>query len=410
MKILKRILQRLDQMEQYSEHPDYLFRPFCSLSARHLYLEIERWAQADGLDYSMDGLANIHLKSQKYNASKPTLLFGSHLDTVVNAGKYDGPLGFLMAYELLKYSIYEAPDLPFNIEVIGFSDEEGVRYQTAYLGSSSLAGSFQEEWLDRKDADGIAMRDALAVFGCNLSNAKYSIDPANYLGYYEIHIEQGPVLQTNNCSVGVVRNIYGQLRIAFEIIGFAGHAGTVPMHLRQDALAGLAQFAIQLEAYGIAQKEDLVATIGQCEVLPGASNVIPGKVRATIDIRSHNLPILEKAGRDIEQLLHGVGRARNLKTKWTEVQRNLPVHCDSQLTNLLKASVEAYSGNCLVLSSGAGHDSVPLSNVIPVCMLFVRCRDGISHNPLEHVEAEDIDVAWKVSVNFLHQLQQQYQL
>lgn len=400
-----RIHQRLEILASFSENPAFLDRPFCSPSATAANQQIAAWAKEDNLHFQLDELANVRLRTPHFDPEKKTFVAGSHLDSVVNAGKYDGPLGFLVAYEMLAQCVENNINLPFNLEVIGFSDEEGVRYQSTYLGSSAVAGIFSPDWLQRIDKEGITMDNALKKFGCNPEKiAACAIPAEDWLGYYEVHIEQGPVLQEHQLSVGLVKDIYGQIRIAFRMIGFAGHAGTVPMDMRRDALTGLAAFVTQLEAYALLHKKDLVATVGKCIVSPGASNVIPGEIEATIDLRSHDMELLVQSADHIRSLLEATGKQRGLEIEWKEVQRNPPVYCHDQFNQWLGEAIEAETGTVLSLSSGAGHDGVAISKVAPICMLFVRCKDGISHHPSEYCAPEDIEAALKVSVLFLEKL------
>ncbi len=400
---------RLEELARCSEDPNFLYRPFCSKSAALANRKIMNWCASDQLVYWLDSLANIRIRSAQHDPNKKTLVVASHLDTVINAGKFDGPLGFLIAYEMLVKFSASAEDWPFNLEVIGFSDEEGVRFQTTYLGSSVVAGTFQSDWLDLPDQSGKTMREALRSFGCTPGYLNDCCIPRDsWLGYYEVHIEQGPVLQERDLSVGLVRDIYGQIRVSFYIEGKAGHAGTVPMDMRQDALCGLSEFVLWLENFAKCRKRELVATIGQCSVLPGASNVIPGRVEATIDLRSFDMSILQAAAGTIRETLLQISSRRDLKAGWREMQRTDPIFCDEKLNAVLGDAIEEHLGTSLALSSGAGHDAVAISQVAPVCMLFVRCRDGISHHPDEYVSPADIEQALEVSLLFLQKLKQAY--
>lgn len=392
-------------MASFSEKQGEITRPFGSDSMQLMYKQIDDWAVEDGIDFSVDNLSNIRLRSKKHNPDNKTFVVGSHVDTVVNAGKFDGPLGFLIAYEMLLYCEKTYDDTPFNIEAIGFCDEEGVRFQTTYLGSSAVAGIFQNEWMHCTDNNNITLHKALSDIGCNPEKiSDCQISSADWLGYYEVHIEQGPVLQQNNLPVGVVKDIYGQIRVEIKIIGFAGHAGTVPMDMRQDALAGLAEFISKMEEYALTHKKDFVSTVGQCQIYPGASNVVPGLVTATIDMRSHDHDLLTHSAIKINEILNQICKRRNLKNDWIEVQRNAPVYCDFSLNAALEQSVQEYCGQSISLSSGAGHDGVAISKVAPICMLFVRSKNGISHNPEEYSSPEDIKAATEVSFLFIKRL------
>ena len=410
LKPADRINERIEILASLSESADFLYRPFCSGSAAAVNEVVRQWTLEDGLEFHLDAMANVRLRTSDFDPAKKTFVVGSHLDTVIDAGKYDGPLGFLIAYEMLLYYRQQQVASPFNLEVTGFSDEEGVRFQTTYLGSRALAGSFEPEWLSLKDPEGISMQQALQDFGCNPDLLNHCcIAPAKLLGYFEVHIEQGPVLQEYDLPVGLVSDVYGQIRISFNIAGQPGHAGTVPMHLRRDALAGFAEFLGELESYALERKEMLVATIGQCKVSPGASNVIPGRVDATIDIRSYEMNLLDRAAADLRQLLQEIVDRRRLTTEWQEVQRTTPVFCNEALNDLLRKAIAEHQDSVPVLSSGAGHDGVAIAPVAPISMLFVRCRDGLSHHPDEFVSEGDIDTALQVSLSFLQKLKYYYQ-
>lgn len=395
----ERICERLDLMACFSEHAEYLFRPICSDSAASLNQQIKLWAEQDGLSYHLDTLANVRIRLGSFDDSKPTFVIASHLDTVINAGKYDGPLGFLIAYEML-HSISDA--LPFNVEVIGFSDEEGVRFHTTYLGSSAAACIFHEDWMKCQDADGCTLESALQSF----DGIDQALPPAikNILGYYEVHIEQGQVLEEQDIAVGVVNDIAGQHRISFSIKGRAGHAGTTPMDRRQDALSGFVEVASRLEKLALDNKDNIRLTIGQCKVSPGASNVIPDLVEASIDVRSQDQDQINEACSKAQSFIREICDKRGLTYDWNLIQSNAPVHCDDRLTNLLSASVKSVVGQSLSIMSGAGHDAVAFSNVAPVSMLFVRCKEGISHHPDEYVTPDDISTALEVSLEFLDKL------
>jgi len=397
-------------MASFTETEGKVYRPFCSKSAWRLYNEIEQWADQDNLSFEVDALANIRIRSKNFDPSKKVFVVGSHVDTVIDAGKYDGPLGFLIGYEMLDFVERKRIELPFNLEVIGFSDEEGARYNTTYLGSSAVAGLFDDDWLHRKDADGITILEAMIKFECDDHKIKHCAIPKDqWVGYYEVHIEQGPVLQDCDLAVGLVKNIYGQIRINFEITGEAGHAGTVPMNMRKDAFAGLAEFMVFLERYGLERKDDLVVTIGRCNVGPGAPNVIPGVVTGTVDIRSHSNKIMEQAERDLNDRLHKMCDQRGLHLTWELMQQNPPVICAEQLNQALANSIDEHCEKVLSLPSGAGHDGVMISKVAPISMLFVRCKDGISHNPKEFCHPDDIAKALDVSLSFLQNLKHNYQ-
>lgn len=399
----ERVLQRLEKMASFSDMEGGIYRAFCSNSASRLYKELKDWCDQDKLKCSVDALANLRIRSKHHDPNKPTFIIASHVDSVINAGKYDGPLGFLIAIESLLHVEAHIKDLNFNIEAIGFGDEEGSRFNTTYLGSSAIANSFKDEWLYRRDGDGITMMESLVAFDRDdLEMDNCRIDKV--IGYYEVHIEQGPVLEQKNQAVGLVSHIYGQTRINVEIIGHAGHAGTVPMDMRKDAFVGLAEFATAMEKYALDRKEDLVSTIGTCHVGPGSTNVIPGNVSFSIDMRSHSMDILSAGETDIQHILDKIVGERGLQYKWVVLQQNKPTYCDDGLNKILSESIASHQSEVLSLASGAGHDGVMMSRIAPISMLFVRCKDGISHHPAESVTDDDIDKALKVTFTFIEKL------
>jgi allantoate deiminase len=323
---------------------------------------------------------------------------------VRDAGRYDGPLGVVVALACVERLRDEGVRLPFAIEVVGFADEEGVRYNTAYLGSKVVAGRFDRDYLDRTDDEGRSMREVIRAFGGDPDALDAERrDPASLLGYCEVHIEQGPVLEAEGLPVGVVSSIAGQSRVAVSFRGMAGHAGTVPMELRRDALAGAAEWIARVDARA-REEQGLVATVGTLRVQPGASNVIPGAVELTLDVRSGEDDRRERALEDVRRAAKEVAEGRGLEVEWTVAQETGSVACLPELTRVMAEAVEAAGYPVRFLPSGAGHDAVPMSFLTPVAMLFVRCAGGISHNPAESVNQEDVAVAVDVLTRFVERL------
>lgn len=340
----------------------------------------------------------------RYEAATPgvkTLLLGSHLDTVRDAGKFDGPLGVLVAIAVVHQLHAGGQRLPVAIEVAAFGDEEGVRFHTTYLGSRACAGTLDAQDLDRLDANGVSLADAIRAFGgdpANLINAR--LQPEQFIGYVEVHLEQGPVLEQKQLPVGVVSAIAGQTRAQLSFIGQAGHAGTVPMELRRDALCAAAEF-ISLAERTAREVSGLVATVGKLSVEPGASNVIPGAAHLTMDVRHAEDAVREQVCAELKLAADQIAASRGVTLVCEMVQQIPAVACDARLTGLLHQAALAHQREVPLLPSGAGHDAVALAVVMPVAMLFVRCAAGLSHHPDESVTETDVAVAVAVLSDFL---------
>jgi allantoate deiminase len=291
--------------------------------------------------------------------------------------------------------------LPYAIEVVAFCDEEGTRYQSTYLGSRVLAGTFPAADLERLDAQGIRMADAILSAGGNPDRlASAALNPAHYLGYFEAHIEQGPVLETHNLAVGVVTGIAGQSRIRITFTGQASHAGTTPMNLRKDALCAAAEFVLEVERTA-KSKTRLVATVGELRVPDGAGNVVPGQVILSLDLRHGDNEVRREALDTLQQKAQGIAAARRVDMNWEIVQESSAVKCSPPWIRLLSQAVTPHQHETLLLDSGAGHDAAALSAILPVCMLFVRCTQGLSHHPDEYAAPQDIGIALTVLDDFL---------
>lgn len=399
------VLSRIQELACISEDAHCVTRTFGSSAFLSGCGKVLSWMQEAGLQARIDNIGNVRGRWPSKEPNAHTLVIASHIDTVKNAGKFDGPLGVTMALDLISHLQREEISLPFNIELIAFSDEEGVRFHTTYLGSATVTGHFDTRLLDKTDSAGITLRDAIGAIGGNIDALAADAIPAEeWLGYYEIHIEQGPVLYDQNLPVAVVQGIAGQQRIRVRFHGSSGHAGTVPMEMRKDALCAAAEFILAVERIGLQYAGNLVATVGLLEVANAASNVIPGEVTCSLDIRSTDKVLLKKVRRSLKDVASQICAERQLTADWDIVQKIKPVECDTALNHLLAQSITAAGYNVKELVSGAGHDAVVVAAVAPVCMLFVRCYKGISHHPEEHVDAADIAVAIQVSDHFIHRL------
>jgi len=393
------VLERADRLAACTEEPGRLTRRFATPALAAAGDLVLGWMRDAGMTVRRDAVGNVIGRWEPPGgASAGTLLLGSHLDTVRDAGRYDGMLGVLVALACVE----GLRDAPLAVEVYGFADEEGVRYGTAYLGSSVVAGTFDPAALDRRDADGVTMRDAITAFGGDpgvLADARR--DRSDLLGYVEVHIEQGPVLEAEDLPVGVVSGIAGQTRAEVAFTGVAGHAGTVPMALRRDALAGAAELVTAAEARAT---DGLVATVGELRVEPGASNVIPARATLSLDVRHLDDAARRTAAADLHARAEGIAAARGLELQWSEVQATDAVACAPALRAELEAAVGDKGVPVRRLPSGAGHDAAVMSRLCDVAMLFVRCAGGISHNPAEAVTAEDVAVAIDVTSRLLDRL------
>lgn len=366
---------------------------------------VQSWFEAAGLDTRLDGIGNLRGRLASGRPNAKTFVLASHIDTVVNAGKYDGPLGVLMGLNLVESIIQQDLKLPFNLELIAFSDEEGVRFHTTYLGSKVVTGAFDPATLQKTDAQGITLAQAIADMGGDASALAAAVLPAaEWLGYFELHIEQGPVLWENRVPMALVTAIAGQQRVELTWQGMAGHAGTVPMAMRQDALAAAAEFVLAAEAFALTHGQGLVATVGQLHIPYSASNVIPGQVVHSLDLRSPDAGQLAVAYDALRKQAMALAARRGVPLDWQLVQGTAPVTCDAGLNNLLAQAIAASGHEVVRLVSGAGHDAVPVSAVAPATMAFIRCYKGISHNPLENVEAADVAAALAVAERFLLEL------
>jgi allantoate deiminase len=398
------VLHRVDRLAECTEEPGRLTRRFATPALRQAGDLVLGWMREAGMAARRDEIGNVVGRWEPSGAPAGTLVLGSHLDTVRDAGRYDGMLGVLVALACVQRLHDAGAGAPFAVEVLGFADEEGVRYGTAYLGSGVVAGAFDPGSLRRRDADGMAMAEAIASFGGDpdaLAGARR--DAADLLGYLEVHIEQGPVLEAEDLPVGVVTGIAGQTRAEVVFEGMAGHAGTVPMALRRDALAAAAELVGAAEARARGT-QGLVATVGELAVEPGASNVIPGRAALSLDVRHLDDAAREAAVAKLRERAEAIGAARGCAVTWTEVQATGAVACAPRLTAELEAAVADAGVRVLRLASGAGHDAAVISRLTGAAMLSVRCAGGISHHPAESVTVADVAVAIDVTGRLIDRL------
>ena len=393
----QQIMALADRLAHWSEAPDGLTCTYLSAAHRAVAAEIRGWMDQAGLATAIDVAANVVGRYAADDPNAPTLILASHYDTVRNAGKYDGRLGVLVALVVTEHLQRLGRKLPFHLDVIAFSEEEGVRFSSSFLGSSAVAGRFDPRLLERRDADGVTLAAAMAAAG---------LDPAGIpalarrreelVGYLEVHIEQGPVLLEEGLPVGIVSAIAGTVRCMVTITGTAGHAGTVPMARRHDAAAAAAELVLFVEQR-CARAPSLVGTVGQLAVPNGAINIIPGRCELSLDIRAADDSTRDAAVFDVMTEIGRIAAKRGVIIESKEVQRTAAVRCSPRLQSLLADAVTRAGAKPRYLPSGAGHDAMMFDGITDTAMLFVRCGNGgVSHSPREIITAEDADVAARV--------------
>lgn len=395
------LMARLDALAKVSETPDALTRLYLTPAHAQGIALVGRWMREAGMTTRVDGTGSLRGTYKAALPDAPILVLGSHIDTVCNAGKFDGNLGVLTAIAVVDALHRQNKHLPFSIVVAAFGDEEGVRFPSTLAGSKALAGRFSPISLDEVDAEGVTRRAALVNFGVDpTSIAQEALDPAKVLGYVEVHIEQGPVLEAKDLALGIVTAINGASRGHISISGVAGHAGTLPMDMRRDALATAAEIILAIEQIARATP-DLVATIGQIEVPGGAVNVVPGGVKLSLDVRAPKDATRHQAIQDIEAAIARIALARGTPAGLDLTYDALATPCDASLMARFAHVMQARGLPAFDLPSGAGHDAMAFRGRIPVAMLFVRSKDGISHNPAEYSSPQDIGLAAQILYDFV---------
>jgi len=397
----ERIVRLADRLATRSESPDGLTCTFLSPAHIAVAKDIAALMAAGGLDVKMDAAANVVGRYRSQSPQAKTVIVGSHYDTVRDGGKYDGRLGILVALAIAEHLAQNEIRLPYNLEVIAFSEEEGVRYSTSYIGSSAVAGRFDPTLLDRRDANDITLADALQMAGHDPSAipalARRREDLA---GYLEVHIEQGPVLLAENLPVGVVTDIAGNSRFLITVEGAAGHAGTVPMALRHDAVAASAEITLMVERHCV--QAGILGTVGRLFVPNGAINLIPGRCELSLDIRSSDDAVRKAAVRDILSNITHIAERRRVTATFAQVLDAAAVPCSVRLQEAFANSITRAGCAVRRLPSGAGHDAVMFSGLTDIGMLFVRCGNGgVSHSPREIVDAHDVDFAARILLDVL---------
>lgn len=401
----ERVMQRSDVLAAISETPGQLTRVYLSPQHLRANAQVAQWMEEAGMVTWQDAVGNLCGRYEAAQEGAPAVLLGSHLDTVRNAGRYDGMLGVLSAIEVVAWLHRRQRRGDRAIEIVGFADEEGTRFGITLLGSRGLTGSWPQEWLDCADADGITVAQALVNAGFDPARIGDAVRPAaDFVASLELHIEQGPVLEQENVPLGVVTAINGAKRLRCRFSGEAGHAGTVPMRHRRDALAGAAEWVTRVEQLTQQADPTLVATVGTLHCEPGAVNVIPGAVSLTLDIRSPHDDTRDALLAALLDDAEAIARRRDL-TFSHEVFYTIPATpCDPLLQAALADACENVQGRVCALPSGAGHDSIALAERWPVGMLFVRCDRGISHHPAESVNQADVAAGIQAYTQATHAL------
>jgi len=393
-----RVIERCRQIAACTEVPGETTRLFLSPPVRRVHALLTEWMQAASMSVRIDAAGNLRGVLPGPTAHAPRLVLGSHLDTVPNAGAFDGILGVVLGIAVAEE--VRGQSLPFSIEVIGFSEEEGVRFSTPFLGSLAVIGKLDAETLARADRNGVTIAEAIRIFGLNLSELPNAALAAGSFAYLELHIEQGPLLESEGLPLGIVEAIAGQTRMTFVFEGRANHAGTTPMHLRRDALAAAAQWITEVEAYAN-EHTGLVATVGKIEAQPGAGNVVAARVTASLDVRHPNDDARTAAVRALVSAAELAAAKRGVKLATQTHLEQPAVPMDPHLTRLLESDAKKAQTPARRMPSGAGHDAMIVAQRLPAAMLFLRSPGGISHHPDETVLPNDVEAALNTAIEFL---------
>lgn len=401
-------IRRCESLAVFSEEADRLTRVFLSAPMRGVHDQVSGWMRDAGMVVRMDAIGNLIGRYAADREDRPALLLGSHLDTVPDAGKFDGILGVMLGIGVVKS--LRSRRLPFALEVIGFSEEEGVRFQAPYLGSRAAAGRFDPALLSRRDRDGHTMAEVIRFFGgdpTRLESARYA--PERILGYLEAHIEQGAVLEQAGAALGVVTAIAGQSRLSLRLAGRAAHAGTTPMDMRRDALAGAAALISETERIA-SGSPGVVATVGSLHVTPNAPNVVPGVAELTLDVRHSIDAKREAAVAELVRSGREIAEARRLEWTVLHAVHQHAVPLDPRMQQLLADAATAAGQVAPAIVSGAGHDAAIMAEITPAAMLFLRSPGGISHHPEESVLQGDVETALQVLAGFLDRFHDMHRL
>jgi len=404
----KTIMQWAEQIGAWSDDDNGLTCAYMTDAHRRTATQIAAWMREAGMQVEIDAVGNVVGRYLSDNPAAKTLMTGSHYDTVRNGGKYDGREGILLPIAIVKHLHERGEKLPFHFEIVGFSEEEGVRFKSTFLGSNAIIGQFNMELLNNLDSDGISMRDALLKAGHDpAAIPTIARNPADLLGYVEVHIEQGPVLLNRDLPVGIVTSIAGSSRYLVHLKGVASHAGTTPMSMRKDAAAAAAEIILYVEQRcSQDQHAALVGTVGQLQVPNGSTNVIAGACLLSLDIRAAQDTVRDAAVQDVLAKIAEIGARRSVDVKLENTVNAAAAPCAPWLMQQLAAATERAGVPAFELASGAGHDAMTIARITDVAMLFTRCGNGgISHNPLETMTADDAEVSAQILLDFLRHFQ-----
>jgi OHCU decarboxylase len=396
------IMQWSETLAAWSDDEDGLTCAYMTPAHRQTAAQLLDWMREAGMDAHIDAVGNVVGVYRSAAPDAKTLMTGSHYDTVRNGGKYDGRLGILLPIAIVRHLHQRGEQLPFNLAVVGFAEEEGVRFKSTFLGSTAITGHFDLSLLDQTDADGVSMRDALLAAGHDVARIPaIARNPADLLGFVEVHIEQGPVLLERDLPLGVVTAIAGSSRYLVDLTGLASHAGTTPMHMRKDAAAAAAEIVLLVEQR-CAHTASLVGTVGQLQVPGGSVNVIPGACKLSLDIRAADDAVRQAAVKDVLDGIAAICSRRQIEFNLQQIVDASAAPCASRLMQQFGDAIERADVPRFDLLSGAGHDAMAMAAITDVAMLFTRCGNGgISHNPLETMTADDADIAARVLLDFL---------
>jgi allantoate deiminase len=396
------VMRRCDEIAALTDQPGAVHRLFCSPAIKQACELVGSWMEHAGLTVHLDAACN--LIGQSGSDNRKLLLIGSHIDTVPNGGKYDGALGIVLGVAMAEMFRDRFQSLPFRIGIVAFSEEEGVRYRSPYIGSKAIAGQFDQTLLSRLDDEDISCGDAINAFGGDAVSIEAAIiHPDNILAYFEPHIEQGPVLESKGLAVAIVDGIAGQSRATARFVGRSAHAGTTPMNLRHDAMAASAEWILAVEAHA-KQTLGLVATVGYVQVTPNVPNVIAGDVGVRLDARHLDDNVRRESVESLKRIGEQIALRRQLEFRWERCEEQSAVRMDAELIDTMEQAFQQCQQPLCHMPSGAGHDAVIMSKIARSAMLFIRCKGGISHHPDESVTTKDIETTLQVMHRFIDRL------